>query len=375
MQWLANPIGKTAWRARAPETFHSMAALDDVRSYLKLCPAYKKTRVVNAPDLARTLNIGQLSIKDETNRMGLGNFKALGGAYAIFDMMAARAAQACDAPLSIDNNVLETLKPLCKDTVFCCASAGNHGLSVLVGAKHVGARAVIFLADTVPENFAERLRHMGAEVCREGVDYDASMEAARRACTEKGWILISDSAWAGYEEIPQKVMRGYSIISEEIMADGAVGQHWPTHVFLQAGVGGLAGALANHIRLTWPEQPTIIVVEPEKAACLLESIRAGKLSQVHAPGSNMGRLDCAIPSLTAYQILKDTADYFIAVSDEAADTAVEQLSPLNIATTPSGSAGFAGLHAMATNPDLRAEVGIDENAHCLCIASERSLSI
>ncbi len=354
--------------------FRSIATLDGLRAYLNLCPAHKQTRLVDAPNGARTLNIGQLSIKDETNRMGLGNFKALGGAYAIFDLMIARAEQLNGARPAIDDTVLETLKPLGKDMVFCCASAGNHGLSVLVGAKHVGARAVIYLAETVPENFAERLREMGADVRRDGADYDASMDAARNACAKNGWTLVSDSAWVGYETIPQKVMRGYAIISEEIIAQFGREQCWPSHVFLQAGVGGLAGAIANHIRLTWPEQPTIIVVGPEKAACLLESVRAGTMTQVDAPGSNMGRLDCALPSLSAFQILKDTADFFLSVTEETAEAAVDQLKQLGVATTPSGSAGFAGLVAIAADDELRRELGVDENSHCLCFASERSLS-
>ena len=374
MQTFTNTNSSYEWRVKAPEKFRSMAALEDLRAYLKLCPSYKQTPLIKASNLASDLNISRLSIKDETDRMGLGNFKALGGAFAIFDMVVTRAEQTRGARPLIEPGIVETLKPLCKDTVFCCASAGNHGLSVLAGANIFGARAVIYLAEAVPEDFAARLRDMGAEVRREGENYDASMAAARTTCAKNGWVLISDCAWEGYEDVPLAVMRGYSIISEEIIARCAATDRWPSHVFLQAGVGGLAGALANHIRLTWPEQPTIVIVEPDKAACLMESVQTGAMVQVDAPGTNMGRLDCAEASLLAFEILRETADFFAAVRDEQANEATKKLAQTEIATTPSGAAGYAGLAAIASNANLRSEFGIDEKSHCLCFASERALS-
>ncbi len=373
MQCLENAIDRHAWANTAPEKFRAMALIDDLRTYLDLCPAYKQAPLTAAPTLAADLNIGRLSIKDETNRMGLGSFKALGGAYAIFDMLLSRAEHARSAPVPADANMIETLKSVGKDMVFCCASAGNHGLSVLAGANLFGARAVIYLADIVPEDFANRLRAMGAEVCCAGANYDESMLAARNACEENDWTLISDSSWKGYENIPLKVMQGYSIISEEIAENCTAAGQWPSHVFLQAGVGGLAGGLANHIRLAWPRQPSIIVVEPDKAACLLQSVRAGAMKQVEAPGTNMGRLDCAEASILAFEILRNTADTFITISDEEAERAVDTLKTAELATTPSGAAGYAGLVALSQDDDLRRRFGLDENARALCFVTECAL--
>lgn len=374
MQCLENAIERHLWANAAAEKFRAMADIDNLRAYLNLCPAYKPTPLTEAPALAADLNIGRLSIKDETDRMGLGSFKALGGAYAIFDMLLSRAEHARGAPVPVDANMIDTLKSVSEGMVFCCASAGNHGLSVLAGANLFGARAVIYLADIVPEDFADRLRVMGAEVRRAGVNYDESMLAARNACEENDWTLISDSSWKGYEDIPLKVMQGYSIISEEISENFAAAGHWPTHVFLQAGVGGLAGGLVNHIRLSWPHQPLIIIVEPETAACLLQSVRAGAMTQIKAPGTNMGRLDCAEASMLAFEILRNTADAFITISDEEAERAVDTLKAAELATTPSGAAGYAGLVALSKSEDLRRRFAIDENAHCLCFVTECALN-
>ncbi|MEM9619580.1 MAG: diaminopropionate ammonia-lyase [Pseudomonadota bacterium] len=373
MQCLENAIDRHAWANAAVEKFRAMAHLDDLRAYLDLCPAYKHTPLSGAPALAADLNIGRLLIKDETDRMGLGSFKALGGAYAIFDMLLSRAEHTHGAPVTVNANMIETLKSVGKDMVFCCASAGNHGLSVLAGANLFGAQAVIYLCESVPDDFAKRLTAKGAEVRREGADYDASMDAAHAACDAHGWALVSDSSWAGYEEFPLAIMKGYAAMTDEVAAQYSETGQWPTHVFLQAGVGGLAGGLANHIRLAWPQQPSIIIVEPEKAACLLESIRAGAITQVDAPGTNMGRLDCAEASMLAFEILRNTADAFITISDEEAERAVDTLKAVELATTPSGGAGYAGLVALSQDGDLRRRFGIDENAHCLCFVTECAL--
>lgn len=374
MQCLENAIDRHAWANTAPEKFRAMAHIDDLRAYLDLCPAYKQAPLTEAPALVADLKIGRLSIKDETDRMGLGSFKALGGAYAIFNMLLARAESEYGKPLPVDTQLLDVLKPLAKDMTFCCASAGNHGLSVAAGAHIFGARAVIYLCESVPEDFAKRLTVKGAEVRRNGADYDASMDAARAACDAHGWTLVSDSSWAGYEEFPLAIMKGYAAMTDEIAAQYSKTGQWPSHVFLQAGVGGLAGGLANHIRLAWPRQPSIIVVEPDKAACLLESARADAMARINAPGTNMGRLDCAEASMLAFEILRNTADAFVTISDEEAERAVDALKTAELETTPSGAAGYAGLVALAQDDDLRRRFGIDENARALCFVTECALS-
>ena len=209
-------------------------------------------------DVQGLTDVAQLWVKDERGRMDLGSFKALGAAYVI----ARHAAEIAEAP---DTSTLN-------GRTYVTASAGNHGLSVASGARRFGAAAVVFIADTVPESFAERLRAQGAEVVREGADYAASMDAASKAAQDNGWILLSDSSWDGYYELPHTLMEGYLQMAAEATRQCP---QVPTHIMLQAGVGGLAGAVAAYSRTVWGDAPQIIVVEPEAAPALQASIEAG----------------------------------------------------------------------------------------------------
>ena len=222
-----------------------------VMQLLGQCPAHAETALLDLPELAARCGVAQVYLKDERNRMGLGSFKALGAAHAI-----ARAA----ADRVVDNAWQQALV----GQTYVTASAGNHGLSVAAGAALFGARAVVYLAETVPESFAARLRAKGAEVVRAGHDYEASMAGAEIAAEVNGWTLLSDSSWPGYVDLPYLVMEGYLQLAQE--AATQIPQH-PTHILLQAGVGGWpppwppmpAGPGAMHRRSSWwspkPPQP------------------------------------------------------------------------------------------------------------------------
>lgn len=311
-----------------------------VARLLALCPAHAPTPLIALPELANALGISRLWLKDERERMGLGSFKALGAAYAI----------AREASLAVEKEAWSTALT---GRVFVTASAGNHGLSVAAGARLFGAKSVIFLARTVPETFARRLKAKGADVEWAGDTYEESMAAAAAAARQNGWTLLSDSSWPGYHELPFRVMEGYLQMASE-----AAGQlrESPTHIFLQAGVGGMAAAVAAYARKVWGAAPTLIVVEPEAAPALLESIRAGEIVTASGPVSTMGRLDCKTPSMIALAGLARDANLFVTVSEDDAANAVERLRRLGIATTPSGAAGISAL--MAGTLDLPAEARV-----------------
>ena len=313
------------------------------------CPAYAKTPLVPLHDFALEAGISRLYVKDETQRMGLGSFKALGAAYVI----AHHAVQSGVEPLT---GALD-------GSTYVTASAGNHGLSVAAGATVFGAKSVIYLAETVPDGFADRLRDKGAEVRIEGADYEASMTAAQKAAEDEGMILLSDSSWEGYTDLPHRLMEGYLASAKEITDEI---NEVPTHIFLQAGVGGLAGAMAAWFRFCWGDAPKIIVVEPDAAPALQASIEAGKPVFSDGPVSNMGRLDCKEPSLIAMKGLAEHANSFLTISDEAAEDAVIKLAASGIRTTPSGVAGVAGLLEGSAFP----EVGLTHESVALCIVSE-----
>ncbi|PVA11802.1 PLP-dependent lyase/thiolase [Pelagivirga sediminicola] len=308
------------------------------RALLARCPAAGATPLVRAEGYGPPV-----WVKDERARMNLGSFKALGAAYVI----AHEAAQVGG----------EDMMRSLEGRTYVTASAGNHGLSVAAGAALFGARAVIYLAEPVPESFADRLRARGAEVVRAGRHYEASMDAASRAAADNGWTLLSDSSWPGYTDLPHRLMEGYLALAHEAteqMPDV------PTHILLQAGVGGLAGACAAYFRNVWGDVPTIVVVEPEAAPALHACIKAGKFVSTSGPVSNMGRLDCKEASLIALKGLARDADAFALISDHEASAALAELAEIGLETSESGGAGLAALSHM----------GLANDARVLCILSE-----
>ncbi|WP_299724182.1 pyridoxal-phosphate dependent enzyme [uncultured Tateyamaria sp.] len=311
------------------------------RALLARCPHAGITPLSAAPALADDLGVGQVLIKDERSRMGLGSFKALGAAYVI----------ACDAE-----------QGEARGRTYVTASAGNHGLSVAAGAAAFGAQAVIFLADTVPESFADRLRDIGAKVPRAGADYEASMAAAMNHAEAEGAALLSDSSWAGYTTRPHQLMEGYLALMAEVFDQIDAP---PTHLFLQAGVGGLAGAAATIARVAWGSSTRIIVVEPEAAPCLIASVEAGAPVETTGPASAMGRLDCKVPSLIALKGLARDADDFMTISEAEGEAGATLAAAHGFASTPSGAAGLAGLAA------AEGAFGLSAEARVLLILSER----
>ncbi|OWY02848.1 PLP-dependent lyase/thiolase [Thioclava sp. F1Mire-8] len=328
------------WRGDGldPDGVMPIADASGVASLLARCPAHHETPLRAAPEIARLAGVGEVWIKDERERMGLGSFKALGAVHAIAREAAARAES-------------DDLQTALAGETYVAASAGNHGLSVAAGARIFGARAIIYLAETVPEAFAARLEARGAEVVRAGAEYEASMQAAEQAAAENGWTLLSDSSWEGYVDLPLRVMEGYTQLAAEAVAQI---QAPPTHILLQAGVGGLAAAVAAHARMVWGDAPQIIVVEPDAAPALVESIRAGHLVTTQGPVSAMGRLDCKTPSMVALAGLSRDADRFATITEAEAQSGVDILAAHGLATTPSGGAGLAALLAgLSLGPETR----------------------
>lgn len=341
MKVLANPYrGKgLAHPDLAPMPWPSVDAAR-VRALLARCPEARETPLLSVPGLARRAGVARIDVKDERGRMDLGSFKALGAAYVI-----ARDAEAGRA----------------RGATYVAASAGNHGLSVAAGARVFGARAVIYLAETVPQAFADRLRAEGAEIVREGATYEDSMQAAGAAAEDRDWRLLSDSSWPGYAERPHILMEGYLALMDEVIA--TIDQP-PTHIFLQAGVGGLAAAAAALARAAWGPAPKIIVVEPDAAPALIASVAAAAPVVTKGPVSAMGRLDCKAPSLIALKGLARDADTFMTITEGEAASGLAAAVAEDLPSTPSGAAGIAGCLAGG------AALGLDARARVLCILSE-----
>ncbi|WDE01280.1 diaminopropionate ammonia-lyase [Thalassomonas actiniarum] len=308
------------------------------KALLQACPFYRQSPLTELSYLGQNI-----LFKDESKRMGLGSFKALGGFYALARLIALALEKQTGKAVAPEEYLSEKMLAMAKTMTFVCASAGNHGLAVAAGAKIFSARARIHLAETVPESFAARLRDKGAQVVRSGTNYEASMAAAIKDAEQTGAVHLGDGSWPGYTEIPRLVMEGYTVIAEEMRQAFQQQNNWPSHVFLQAGVGGLAAAITFMIRAHWQVQPKIIIVEPELAPCLQQSTDKGEICTVSGGVSNMGRLDCKTPSLLAFDILQHQADSFVTVSEQEAVNAAAIATDLGLATTTSGAAGLAAL--------------------------------
>jgi diaminopropionate ammonia-lyase len=331
---------------------------------LRLCPAYAPTPLLDLPALAAALGVASVLVKDEGKRP-LGSFKALGGVYAGLRALARAAA----APVAALLDRTQTRPGALPELV--CASDGNHGLAVAAAARLAGARARVFLPAIVPEARVARIAAKGADVVRVPGTYDDAVRAAARAAQEPGHLLIADTGEAPGDPVVADVMAGYRVIAEEICAEiDAAGHASPTHVFVQAGVGGLAAAMAEGLAL--PRPPRIVVVEPEAAACVAAALAAGRPVRVAgALDTSAEMLSCGEASAPALAILRRHGAAALAVPETALLAAPDFLyAHGGPATTPSGAAGLAGLRVALAAPALARAFALASSSRILLIATE-----
>ena len=344
MEMLENPFrGRGLLPEVLPDVPYPSTDAETPSELIARCPKAQETPLHQDANMARRLGVADVWIKDESTRMGLGAFKALGAAYVI-----AREAQRGDV----------------SGTTYVTASAGNHGLSVAAGASAFGAASVVFLAKTVPSVFAERLRSQGARVVIAGEDYAQSLTAAQEFAATRGFELLPDATGDWPDARPHLVMEGYTVLMAEVEKQISAP---PSHIFLQAGVGGLAGAAAARARATWGDAPQIVVVEPEVGRPLWASIKAGRPVEIPGPESCMGRLDCKEPSTIALKGLARDADFFTLISEETALEGTAEVARMGYASTPSGAAGLVALLQSQAHRD---KLHLDAGSQVLCILSE-----
>src|ERR1019366_7721834 len=326
-----------------------------------------------APTPLRDLPLpGTIRLKDESARFGLGSFKALGSAYAVVNLLATELARrgvapsACSADLS-DGHFAEATR----DITITSATDGNHGRAVAWAASRFHCRCVIYIHTTVSAGREAAIAGFGAEVRRVPGTYDDAVRACARDARAHGWFVVSDTSWPGYTEVPRDIMQGYRLMADEA-ADQWIGPP-PTHVFIQGGVGGAAAAVAVQTRARWGTDPALIVVEPDRAACLLASARAGRLTTVTGDlDTIMAGLACGEPSLLAWQELDRAATAFMAIPDEAAIDTMQLLAASGIVAGESGVAGLAGYLLAAADPGARAAIGLGPDSGVLAFRTGRA---
>jgi len=302
-----------------------LAGADEAERFLAARDNRAETPLHALPALAAELGIGSAYIKDEGKRLGLGSFKALGGAYAVMHLVLEGAGQRLGRTVDVAELHNPEVKAIAAGMTFACATDGNHGRSVAQGAGLVGARSVIFVHSGVSNERVAAIARFGAEMVRVAGDYDQSVREAARVAAERGWTVVSDTSWPGYERIPGLVMQGYTVIVREALERLA---QPPTHIFLQAGVGGFAAAVAGHLAIMLGEaRPTVTVVEPVRAACIYETARAGRpVTLAHSKPTVMAMLECYEPSLVAWRVLSRIGDAFMTVDEEDAVSVMNRLA-------------------------------------------------
>ncbi|CAH1659330.1 Diaminopropionate ammonia-lyase [Hyphomicrobiales bacterium] len=368
-----HPDYRTALHPADVETL-GPAGADAIEAHLAQRQNHVPTPLVSLPGLAAALGIGALFIKDEGQRLGLGSFKALGGAYAVIRLALEAASTKLGRPLSDAEMNDPAVRAVASGMTFACATDGNHGRSVAQGAQLLGARAVIFVHGGVSDERVAAIARFGAQMIRVAGTYDDSVVEAARVATERGWTIVSDTSWEGYERIPGLVMQGYTAIAREALAQMPAP---PTHVLVQAGVGGIAAALAAQMQTRFgAERPFFAVVEPSRAACIFEAAKRGKPGKIpHGAPTVMAMLECYDPSPLALRVLYRAADAFLTAEDSDAVEAMNRLArPVGgdpaVVAGESGAAGLAGLIAALRSPQARAALGLDDSSRVFLVNTE-----
>jgi diaminopropionate ammonia-lyase len=345
------------------------AALDEIGRW----PGYAPTPLVALDDVARALGIASVQYKDEGGRFGLGSFKALGGAYAVRRHLAGLLEARLGAPVTTADLLDGRHRALTETVTVTTATDGNHGRSVAWGARLFGCRAVIYIHATVSAGRQEAIEQYGAQVVRTPGNYDDSVRQAAADAAANGWTVVSDTSYAGYRDIPRDVMNGYTVMVEEALRQWP-GAAPPTHAFVQGGVGALPAAVAAHLwRRLGVRRPRFIVVEPEHAACLLASARAGKpVAVTGALDTMMAGLACGEVSELAWDLLVRGADAFMAIPDQGAIDAMRLLAERQppVVAGESAVAGLAALRALAADPDASAALRLGPDSRVLLFGSE-----
>ena len=380
-QLFLNPkVDRVGEYTESSRTILSHSAFRRALMEIKSWPGYQPTPLRALPTLASTAGVGCVWVKDESTRFGLGSFKSLGGSYALFRVLGTKIRESTgDEITSASDLTKERYQDILSNFTATCATSGNHGLSVAWGAKRFGCRSVIYLPAGVAQARERALTAEGAKIVRVAEGYSDAVRRADEDAQRAGRHVISDTAYPGYQEIPRHVMQGFTVLVgealEQLPSDTRL-----THVFVQAGVGGLAAAVCGHLWENWgKERPRFIVVEPRKSGCLYASAVAGKPTALTGNlDTVMSCLQAAEVSTLAWDVLQPGADAFMTIPDDAALDTMRRLVQGSgdddpVISGASGAAGLAGLLSIAKDEYLKHQIQLDANSKVMLINSEGAI--
>ena len=325
--------------------------IDDAYNSISKWEGYAPTPLISLNKLSKELSLKNIFYKDEDKRFDLKSFKALGGAYAV-----------------------EKVTKGNKDIVVATATAGNHGRSVSWGARRLGLKCKIFISEFVSEARGQAMADLGADVIKVKGNYEKSLIECIKQSTENNWQIVQDVAWKDYMLVPKYTMAGYSVMMREIIDQ--INNEKITHIILQAGVGGMAGAMVAGIARYLDNIPTTIVVEPDSAACVLESIKTGKIEKIDIKRESlMGGMSCGEVSLVPWEILKHSVKHCISLPDDDIGKTMKLLgnssfSDQSIVAGENSVPGVISLIASCEDQNIKQKLKLDQNSNVLVIGCE-----
>ena len=342
---------------------------------------YAPTPLAAFNSTAKQLGAGEIYVKDESYRFGLNAFKALGGSFCVGRYIADLLGKDISS-LSYSDLVSPQTKASVGDITFVTATDGNHGRGIAWTAAKLGQKAVVYMPKGSAAERLENIRRLGAVSEMTDVNYDDTVRFAKQQAADNGWVLVQDTAWEGYETIPTYIMQGYLTMAAEAVQQ--LGGKKPTHIFLQAGVGAMAGALAAFFRDIYSFEPKIVVVEPDKADCFYHTAKADD-GNIHTVGGAldtiMAGLACGEPCTIGWDLLKFCADAFISMEDTVAANGMRIMAaPLAedtaVTSGESGAAGFgAAVEILRNHPQIKTDLAMDENSTVLCFSTEGATDV
>ena len=325
--------------------------IDEAYSSISKWKSYSPTPLIELNKLSKELNLNKIFYKDESKRFDLKSFKALGGAYAV-----------------------EKVTKGNKNIVVATATAGNHGRSVAWGARRLGLKCKIFISEHVSDARGQAMSDLGADVIKVKGNYEKSLVECIKQSTENNWQIVQDVAWNDYVLVPKYTMAGYTVMMKEIIDQ--IKNDKITHIILQAGVGGMAGAMIAGIARYLGNIPETIIVEPDSAACVMESIRTGKIEKIDIKRESlMGGMSCGEVSLVPWEILKNSVKYCISLPDSDIAKTMKFLgnstfSEEQIIAGENSAPGVISLIASCEDENIKQKLKLDQNSNVLVIGCE-----
>ena len=363
--------------------FLSNEEINKVRNFHKSFPEYSVTPLVNLENLSKRLGVGGIYLKDESYRFGLNAFKVLGGSFAMAKYLAQRLDMDIN-DLPYEKLISDEIREKLGDITFVTATDGNHGRGVAWTANRLKQKSVVYMPKGSSLTRLENIRKEGAEASITDMNYDDAVRLAAKYADEHNGVVVQDTAWEGYEEIPAWIMQGYGTMGlealEQLRNDYKVNR--PTHIFLQAGVGSLAGGIQGFFASVFGEDcPTTVVVEAQEAACYYESAIAND-GKPRAVGGDMptimAGLACGEVNITGFEVLKNYSKVFVSAPNYVAANGMRVLgNPITgddkVISGESGAVTLGLVYELMTNPeykDLKESIGLDENSRVLLFSTE-----